>query len=262
MDNFLLSIGMTKTDVNPCVNVSSKKKDAVIIIIYVDDLLLAAKNIKDLTETKGILQSKFKMKDLGPVNNILGMNIERDGPTGSMRLTQKRFIIDLLTKFGMKESKAVATPIESNTMLTKNMKPQTEEERTDMENKPYRELIGGLIYLANATRPDLAFASSALSRFRADPGPMHWKLAKRMLRYLRETMEYGITYTKNNKMLYAYVDSDWAGDVDDRKSCSGNVVMLAGGPISWETRKQKSVSLSTMEAEYSPFGSHKRSDIP
>lgn len=190
------------------------------------------------------------MKDLGPVSDILGINIERDQPTGSIRLNQRKYVCDLFEKFGMSSSKTVTTPLELNIKLTKESKPTTKEERDEMKKIPYRELIGGLIYLANATRPDLTFAASALSRFCAEPGMVHWKLAKRVLRYLKGTLDYDITYSKENSELKGYVDSDWAGDIDDRKSCSGNVFVLAGGPISWEARKQKSVALSTMEAEY------------
>lgn len=96
----------------------------------------------------------------------------------------------------------------------------------------------------------LTFAANVLSRFCSDPGITHWQLARRVLRYLQHTSHYGITYTKNKDKLQAYTDSDWAGDIDDRKSCTGNVIMLAGGPISWRSKKQASVALSTMEAEY------------
>lgn len=128
------------------------------------------------------------------------------------------------------------------------MSPTSEDEREEMKNRPYRELVGGLIYLANATRPDIAFAASTLSRFCTDPGGLHWSLAKRVLRYLKGTSHYKIKYIKDQNALKAYTDSDWAGDTDDRKSCTGNVIILANGPISWKSKKQ--VALSTMEAEY------------
>lgn len=130
------------------------------------------------------------------------------------------------------------------------MGPINEEERLEVQKKPYRELVGGLIYLANATRPDIAFVANVLSRFCSVPGITHWQFARRVLRYLKHTSHYGITYTKNKDKLQAYTESDWAGDIDDRKSCTGNVIMLAGGPISWRSKKQASVALSTMEAEY------------
>lgn len=120
----------------------------------------------------------FKMKDLGPISNILGINVTRKGPTGNIKLTQTKYIQSLLNKFNMTECKPVATPMEISTVLTKQSSPQTNEERIQMQNVPYRELVGALIYLSNVTRPDLAFVASALSRLCTNPGPTHWKLAK------------------------------------------------------------------------------------
>jgi len=243
---------MYKTDVRPCVYINSTKENRVVIIIYVDDLLIASSDIKELRKVKRILMSiQFQMKDLGPANSILGINIERDGPTGSIKLSQCQYIRSLLTKSNMSDAKPVATPLDSNVKLSKDECPCTEEEGEQMRNIPYRELVGGLVYLANATRPDLSFAVSVLSRYCANPGLTHWRIAKRVLRYLKGTIGYCITYCKQNEALRAYdVDADWAGDTDDRRSCSGNIFTLANGPISWEAKKQKSVALSTMEAEY------------
>lgn len=249
-DAFITDNGGVRTPADPCVYVFGKGKDRVIMIIYVDDLILASKNIKSMEIIKSKMKSTFEMVDLGQINDILGINVQRDGATGKIRLSQKKYIEDLLQKFNMEGAKSVSTPIESNLKMTKEMCPSTDEERNEMKNRPYRELIGGLIYLSNATRPDIAFAANVLSRFCSDPGRDHWLIAKRVLRYLKATSDYGITYVSDAESLKAYTDSDWAGDVDDRKSCSGNVLMLAGSPISWKSRKQKSVALSTMEAEY------------
>jgi len=142
-----------------------------------------------------------------------------------------------IARFNMEDAKTVLTPIDANTKITKEMSPRSEEERTKMKNRPYRELVGELTYLANATRPDIAFATSTLSRFCTDPGEMHWYLAKRVLRYLKETSHYSIKYTRNQHALTAYTDSDWAGDPEDRKSCTGNIIILANGPVSWKSKK-------------------------
>ena len=130
-----------------------------------------------------------------------------------------------------------------------------------MKTRPYRELVGSLIYLANATRPDIAFAANTLSRFCNNPGKGHWQAAKRVLRYLKKTTHYGLTYTKDGEKLKAYTDSDWAGDTDDRKSCSGNILVLSGAAISWKSKKQASVALSTMEAEYTALSEVSREII-
>jgi len=250
LDNFLSTIGMYKTDTNPCVYINSTEENRVIIVIYVDDLLVTSSDIRELCKIKEKLMSQFQMKDLGPASNILGMNIERDGPTGSIKLSQRQYIRELLTKFNMMNAKPVPTPLDSNIKPSNEECPHTERGKEEMRNIPYRELIGGLVYLANASRPDLSFAVSVLSRYCTNPGLVHWKMAKRVLRYLKGTSDYCITYQKQNSALCTYVDADWAGDVNDRKSCSGNVFILANGPISWEAKKQKSVALSTMEAEY------------
>lgn len=250
LDNYITKNGGKRTSADPCVYVFGKDDDRVIIIIYVDDLILASKELTELEGIKSKMKSTFKMTDLGQISNILGISIQREGATGRMHLSQKKYIEELLEKFNMKIAKTVSTPIDPNLKITKEMSPTTEDEREEMKNRPYRELIGGLIYLANATRPDIAFAASTLSRFCSDPGRDHWIIAKRILRYLKATSHYGITYGKDGKQLRAYTDSDWAGDLDDRRSCSGNVLMLSTGPISWKSKKQASVALSTMEAEY------------
>ncbi|XP_054015388.1 uncharacterized protein LOC128896207 [Hylaeus anthracinus] len=190
------------------------------------------------------------MKDLGPAKNVLGISIKRDEETGQIRLSQERYIKETIERFGMQEAKSVSTPIESNTKITTEICPQTPKEIYEMKHKPYRKLIGALIHLANATRPDIAFAAATLSRFCVNPGKMHWIFAKRVLCYLKATSKYCITYIRNNEKLKANSDSDGAGDVDDRKSCTGNLLVLSGGPISWKSVKQSSVALSTMEAEY------------
>jgi len=133
------------------------------------------------------------------------------------------------------------------------MCPKTKDEKRKMEKRSYRKLVGGLIYLTNAMRSDVAFAASMLSCFCANPGYEHWLIVKRVLRYLKATSHYAITYVKSNEKLKPYSDFDWAGNIDDHKSRSENVLFLSGGPISWKSIKQASFSLSTMEADYTAF---------
>lgn len=250
LDKFVSEQGGYQNEADPCVYVFGENEKRVIMIIYVDDILLASKCLKEIDKVKEKLKMEFEINDLGKVSDILGIHIEREGEIGKMKLTQEKYVKELLTKFNMNSADIVATPIESNTKISKELGPKSDTEREEMKTRPYRELIGGLIYLANATRPDIAFVASALSRFCTDPGEQHWFLAKRVLRYLKGTSTFGITYEKNKQELCAYTDSDWGCDTDDRRSCSGNVLTLAGGAISWKSRKQPTVSLSTMEAEY------------
>jgi len=123
-------------------------------------------------------------------------------------------------------------------------------EKSEEKSIPYRELVGSLIYLSNTSRPDIAYAAGVLSRFNANPSTEHWCFAKHVLRYLQQTRDFGITYNDTNESLKAFVDADWTGNVNDRRSHSGNVLILAGGPVMWFSKRQKSVALSTIEAEY------------
>lgn len=115
---------------------------------------------------------------------------------------------ELLEKFNLNSAKTVSTSIESNTKITKNMGSKSDEERKQMKNRPYRELIGSLIYLANATRSDIVYAANALSRFCSDLGEEHWLLAKRVLRYLKGIKNYSIVYEQRKQSLNVYTDSD------------------------------------------------------
>lgn len=249
LDNFLVSLDFNKTAIDPCVYVSNdKNSDAIITaLVYVDDLLITSVNLEEIEKINNSLKREFKIKDLGMVQDILGMSVERVGSLGSIKVSQEKYVKDLLERFGMTECNTISVPMENNINI-ETIKSETD--RDEIVNKPYRELVGSLNHLANSTRPDIAFAANVLSRFNACPKETHWKMAKRVLRYLKGTIDYSIKYEDKNSPLLAYVDSDWAGDANDRKSCSGYVLKLAGGPINWKSKKQRSVALSTMEAEY------------
>lgn len=159
---------------------NSEKETETIIVVYVDDLLIASIDIQKLNRVKNMVQKKFKMHDLEKIKDILGMHIDRIGETGEIKLTQKRYIKDLL--FNMENCNVSSTPFESNIKLTKPEQPETTEEMKKMSTKPYKELVNSLIYLANATRPDIAFAANALSRFCDKPRLIHWKMGKHVIR--------------------------------------------------------------------------------
>lgn len=251
LNKYMISINFIKSEINPCVYVDNSNGSDVIIIIYVDDLLIASADFKKLKVVKDLLKKQFTMNDLGPVSNILGIRVERQGQKGKIKLNQSLYIEDLLERFNMKNCKTANTPLEANVnQQVKDLKPPTDSEIDEMKEKPYRELVGSLLYLANTTRPDIMFAVNFLCRFCENSRIMHWKMAKHVLRYLQGTRDYSIKYEKTNKLLQAYVDSDWGGNLEDRHSSSGFVTFLGGAPISWATKKQKCVALSTMESEY------------
>jgi len=246
----LNNVGLQHTENEPCVFVGQIHKEIVIVIVYVDDLLIASRSLEILNTVKSKLCEKFKMKDLGPVTEILGIRVQREGPTGSIRISQGAYVKRIIEKFNMNYAKPASTPMEAGMKLSRDEEATSKQENEEMKGVPYRELVGSLTYLANTTRPDLAFVANTLSRFNANPVRLHWKAAKHSLSYLIGTTDLEITYNKTRKPLHAHVDADWGGNIDNRRSCTGFVLMLAEGPISWKSKQQKSVALSTMEAEY------------
>lgn len=156
----------------------------------------------------------------------------------------------------MVDCNPVKTPADPNQKLTADMSPKTPEEIAEMEAVPYREAVGSILYLAQCTRPDISFAIGNVSQFNQNPGKAHWNAVKRIFRYLKGTINYKLTYSQDiTSELCAYCDADWGSNVIDRKSFSGYVFMFHGGPISWSTKKQRTVALSTAEAEYMALSS-------
>ena len=145
---------------------------------------------------------------------------------------------------GMSDCKPVKTPVDPGNRLVK-----AAEDEEALDQPLYQSVVGGLMYLATCTRPDIAFAVGMLARFSSKPNRSHWVAAKRVLRYLKRTMNFGLFYSNGSGVL-GYSDADWAGDMDDRKSTSGYMFQIAGGPVSWRSKKQDTVALSTAEAEY------------
>jgi hypothetical protein len=119
-----------------------------------------------------------------------------------------------------------------------------------MKNVPYQSAIGSLMYAMLGTRPDIAYAVGAVSQYCSNPGRGHWTAVKRILRYLKGTMNFSLEYKGTNEQLIGYSDADWAGNIDDRRSTTGYVFLVADGAVSWNSRKQPTVALSTTEAEY------------
>lgn len=243
LDEELRSLGLKASNFDPCVYHTGKGEDLLLVIVYVDDLLLLSKGQRKIQQIKDRLTNAFcSIKDLGNVEYCLG--IEFSTKVGEVQLSQRTYIRKLLEKFNMIEANPVKTPLEPGTVLTK------EKCKTEDREYPYRELIGWLMYLSIVTRPDISYAVSYLSQFNSCYGKTHWEAAKRVLRYLKGTDHYRLTYRSGNSSLKGFTDADWGGCILDRRSYTGYVFHFGGGPISWESRKQRTVALSTTEAEY------------
>jgi hypothetical protein len=235
---------------DPCVYINKEDGNIVIVVIYVDDLMVASDNPRKLQRLKSELSKSFEMKDLGPLSFCLGIEFTQDVKKQTITMSQSKYIKETLSRFNMENCKGVTTPINPNEKLSKEMCPKTEEEKKAVEMLPYQSLVGSLMYLAVSTRPDIAHAVSMLSQFNANFGEQHWRAAKRVLRYLKNTENLGLMFKKSGQELVGYADADWGASIDDRRSYTGYVFNFANAAVSWESRKQRTVAMSSTEAEY------------
>jgi hypothetical protein len=191
------------------------------------------------------------MKDLGTVKRFLGLDIETtmDG----FSLHQTSYIESILRRFEMEDAYEVATPVDTKVSLeigeNDDLLPDSDD---TVDQKKYLAIVGSLMYAALGGRPDISYAVGLLNRFNIDPRKRHLTAAKRVLRYLKGTKNQKLAYKATGKDLTGFVDSDWAKS-KDRKSVGGYVFTLGGAAISWNSKKQSLVSLSTDESEYSTF---------
>uniref|UniRef100_A0AAV1U7S1 Reverse transcriptase Ty1/copia-type domain-containing protein n=1 Tax=Peronospora matthiolae TaxID=2874970 RepID=A0AAV1U7S1_9STRA len=195
IDEFMIKMGFNKSESDHCIYIKRDDQVKILVVLYVDDLILASSSNELLKSTKMALSTRFEMKDLGELNYFLGMEIKNDRKTGMVTVRQTKFLESVLTKFGMDNSKPVKTPQYTGLKLTKNMCDQECKHEDTMCNVPYRSAVGGVMYLMVATRPDLAVAVGSLSQFLFDPCPTHWQALKRVLRYLQATPSHGLKFT-------------------------------------------------------------------
>ncbi len=204
-----------------------------IIAIYVDDILLAGPNKKEIQGIKDKLAKRFEMTDLGPIVYYLGMTVTRDRANRILRLGQAGYVEKFLGEHGMWESKGTPTPMGTERYQASDEDFQaTEESRT-----AYQSAVGSLMYAMLGTRPDIAFAVSVVSRYSSNPNESHWKAVKRIFRYLKQTVNYQLVFRGDLKPLTGYTDADWAGDQDTRRSTSGYVFDVGSGAISWQSKR-------------------------
>jgi hypothetical protein len=165
-------------------------------------------------------------------------------------LSQPEYIQKITEKFNMTECNQLAIPADPSCRLSPDMSPQNKEEETEMLNTPFREAVGSLMHVMVMTRPDIAYAVGQVAQFAQNPGKQHWRAVKRILAYLKKTPNVGLRFNQTNSSLSGFCDADYAGDLQTRRSTSGFAFLYHGGPISWTSRRQQCVALSTTEAEF------------
>lgn len=178
------------------------------------------------------------------ITYCLGIEFTQAEDSRRIEMHQHKYVMELLAKFQMIDAKRALTPMEAKAKF------EADEEALPVNQQLHRCLIGSLLYAATATRPDIAYAISVLSGFNQEPNLTHWTAAKRVLRYQKGTNDYGLIFEQRANPLTAFVDADWGGSISNRKSRTGYFFKLAGAAITWESRKQKTMALSTTETEY------------
>ena len=221
----------------------------VVVGMHVDDCLSIGTSQGLVTEFKKRINEKYKMTDLGPCKWLLGIKIDRDLANGTLALSQHTYIDSIVARFNFDDLKPSAIPMDPAATLLKSQSPSTLADIAKMKHIPYREAVGSLMYAAMGTRPDIAFATSTVAQFLENPGWAHWEAVKRIFRYLKGTRNVSLVYGGKQEDLQGWTDADGASQ-EHRRAISGYVYMVDGGAVSWSSKKQELVTLSTTEAEY------------
>ena len=242
---FLEENGWRVSNFDPSVFI--KEDENLIMEVYVDDINIFGQNEDRIIAMKRQLASRFNMTDLGLCAYYLGMHVHQDA-NGDVHLHQESYIQQILNRYGLHDIHPRKTPMRTSPKLTKNDGPPR---ALDFQRR-YQSKVGALNYAMVVTRPDIAEAVGVVSRFCANPTEEHMKAVDDVYAYLKYTANLGLHFKRNcaNRDLHAYVDADWAGCPDTRRSTTGYIVKLAGSPVSWSSRRQRTVAMSTCEAEY------------
>jgi hypothetical protein len=222
-------------------------KDLFMLQIYIDDIIFGSTNQDYCDEFREMMTKEFEMSMIGELSYFLGLQIKQ--MKNGTFVSQGKYIKDMLKKFGMEDAKGISTPIGTSGSLDKDLSGNM------MDQKMYRSMIGSLLYVT-ASRSDVMFSVCMCARFQASPRESHLKATKRILRYLKHTQDVGLWYLKSaNFELIGYSDSDYAGDKVERRSTLGTCQLLGRSLVSWSSKKQNSISLSTTKVEYVTAGS-------
>eukprot|EP00253_Pinus_taeda_P021795 PITA_21795 len=225
-DKFMSEQGYTRCQSDHYVYLKEKNDGSyIILLLYVDDMLVVGSNMQEINVLKIKLENSFAMKDLGATKQILGMRIIRDKKNRKLTLSQNEYIQKVLKRFNMHNAKQVSTPFASHFKLSKEMCPKTQEDMDYMSKVPYASAVGSLMYAMVCTRPDISHVVGVVSRYMKNPRKEHWMAVKQILSYLK-------------------------GDRDNRRRTTGYVFTVGGTAVSWVSKIQSVVALSTTEAEY------------
>jgi hypothetical protein len=247
----LTEMGFARATIDKCVYSQTGAAGYFIVLVFVDDLVTVAERESDRDAFFSDFRSRFKTKEPRPLDLFLGINVCYDRLAGAMVLKQQTYVASMLKRFGLQAAYAQYVPAAPD-RLTKADCPSSDQVDPAV-CREYQQIVASCLYAVTCTRPDIAFAVSQCASFNANPGPSHMAAARRILRFLKGTSADGIGFNAASEYgldLIGFADSDWAGDSDTRRSTGGYVFVLAGGAVSWSSKLQRVVALSSSEAEF------------
>jgi hypothetical protein len=221
----------------------------LIMGVHVNDCVITGSSADLIAKYKHKLHDKYTLTDLGPIHWLLGIKIVHDCSAQMISLSQSSYIDSILARFNLTDAKAQSTPMVPNSIYSKEDSPADASHATCMKKMPYREAIGSLIYTSIATCPDITFTILTLSQFLENLGEVHWDVVKHIFHYLAGTKDLQLTYGGEWHNLIGYTDADGALQTH-RHAISGHAFLIDSGAVSWSSRKQELMMLSTAKAEY------------
>jgi histone deacetylase 1/2 len=240
----LQSLGFKPSRADTSLFFYNKGNISMFVLIYVDDIIVASSVPSATTSLLSDLNKEFALKDLGDLHYFLGIEVNK--VSDGIILSQEKYASDILKRVGMSDCKSVNTPMSTSEKLSVH----EGDLLGPSDATQYRSMVGALQYLT-LTRPDISFAVNKVCQYLHAPTTVHWSAVKRILRYVKHTMKLGLKIGKMSSLLVSgFSDADWVGCIDDRRSTEGFAIFLGSNLVSWNARKQATVSRSSTEAEY------------
>jgi hypothetical protein len=242
-------LGFKQCEVDQAVFYKKEGGKSIVIAVHVDDCTVVGSTLADVEKVKNGVRSHVEVTDLGALHWILGIEVRRDREGQTLALSQRAYLDSIIRRYGFSDLKPVSLPMDPNAHLSSAQSPSSTTDIAAMRDVPYHEAIGSLMWAMLGTRPDIAFAVTTLSRYTKNPGREHWEAVKRVFRYLNGTRDLWLTYGGAERNLIGYADAD-GNMAEDRHAVTGYAFILNGGAVSWASKRQEMVTLSTTESEY------------
>ncbi|CAK5279520.1 unnamed protein product [Mycena citricolor] len=242
-------LGYHKNATDLCVRTRKQGGEHTITSTHMDDIIGASASEEESVRVVEEFAEKWDLKQVN-LNLLLGLTVEKF-PNGDIALSQRQYFEKVLDHFGYANLPPLSTPLPPGYQIRASPSPLPTEDTAFMQNKPFWQILGCIVWGSSGTRPDLVYACCVLGHVQSNPGPEHWTILIGVLRYIKGTIDYGIRYRVGDSLKpIGFVDSDWAGCVDTRRSTAGYIFFMGGALVAWLAKRQAVVALSSTEAEY------------